>query len=160
MLFATTVWLTAWTTLFASAPHFECVCPDGSRAPCCLSWFAANSCEAPALTPVKAGCSHCKAAKPAPRTEKPVAISKNRSGLPAIGKAACEKAIVFSADMLTDHGATIVDHRGDVLTAPLPLPDDASGFSNHASVSMHAQRADHSLLPPTDFVVVHQQFVI
>src|SRR4051812_29868431 len=34
-----TVWLTAATTLFATSPHFECVCPDGTRKPFCLSSF-------------------------------------------------------------------------------------------------------------------------
>src|SRR5262245_45091412 len=32
------VWLTAGSTLVAGVPHFDCVCPNGSRRPCCAEF--------------------------------------------------------------------------------------------------------------------------
>lgn len=44
VLLVATVWLTTFTSFVAGIPHFDCVCPDGTRKPFCLGFQFDGSC--------------------------------------------------------------------------------------------------------------------
>src|SRR5437763_8321636 len=91
--FQVVVLLTTATTLFATSPHFECVCPDGSRKPFCLSTFLGSSsccCQGACCSPSEpaAGntppaCCCCKHNGESPRPTESSAVPNAPAGRPS-----------------------------------------------------------------------------
>jgi hypothetical protein len=152
------VWLTMCATLFASSPHFECVRPDGSRSPFCLSWIVGpiacctNSVSTAGETP-SGRCSHCRTVKVSLNFDS-AAHLKNSSGRAGISKTACEKAIVYSVAIL-DQG----ERSFDIGNSPLRvLPSDIQAV---ATPPLDTDLPPASIsLPPVDIVVLNQHFLI
>ena len=158
LLSVATVWLTACATAFASSPHFECVRPDGSRSPFCLSWIVGPvaCCTNPVSTGAKTTsscCSHCKAVKVATNVASTIPL-KNSSGHAGISKPICEKAIVHSVAIF-DHGEQSIDLGISPFWAP---PADAQPIPTAAADTDSVPASFSS--PPEDIVVLHQHFLI
>jgi hypothetical protein len=114
---------------------------------------------APIAKSSKGRCAHCKPVQAPTRAEEPVVVVKNRSGSPAIARPDCERVVVVSQPMWTDHDGYSIERRANSF-AIQPPPTDDGCLTAEINTSFIARLADFSLPPPLDRVVLHQQFVI
>lgn len=168
-LFSTlTVLLTACSTMFASSPHFECICPDGSRKPVCLSWLiGSSSCcgnseqvELPAALPNPSNGECCRRKKPrvALQTQVPKPVSKNASGCASMSRQECQKTVVQSVAVETDECGPAIDHRSVSGFALFVLDQDS--WLPFAAAFFLRDSTTANLPPPLDLAVFHQHLLI
>lgn len=154
------VWSTSFTTLLATSPHLDCICPDGSKKPFCLRFVLGESmcCVTPCCEPAtEAKCCKCQKNK-APEVVKSD-FAKGKAGKPAIHKANCEKNLAVSEVVgVQDHSVSHVQSLiSFVLDSILPIPEAAVIPLSHSSLGW--DDIDSSP-PPNDLVVLFQHYLI
>ena len=170
-LFASTVWLTAFTTLFATSPHFECVCPDGSRKPICLSLILGESaccCKEACCQPEPSldvepsgGCCHCKppVKKDAVETKAQIVRGKNPAGVPEIGRASCGRSFAQAVTSIAKRSEQ-ASRDNVVSTWILAAIQSAPLESGLRIEESHRRSTASSLPPPLNLILLHRHFSI
>lgn len=163
--FALLVWLTAATTLFATSPHLECVCPDGSRKPFCLSLILdESSCCSDADAP-EAGASapSCCCEKPAPtkRTGDKVHVSAKQAskGRPGWASRGCAKSLIEAVTAVTAKSETAAATGHFASSYMSVLHTNPCAVSDVALVRTTSFQGI-ALPPPPDRVVLFEHFLI
>lgn len=152
---ATTIWLTAFLTLFATSPRWECVCPDGSRNPLCLSFvFGPRHCTSQATVP--AAKAVCCCAKPKPAVAVDEEHLRNAPGQAKISAPDCGKE--FSQTLAYDEDSAVRLPPGEAGIAAVAVASDHVAFvRSHIS---HVELPPKFAGPPIDFIILLQHFRI
>jgi hypothetical protein len=155
LLFTFTISLTAFATLFATSPHLECLCPDGSRKPICLSHFFGDAhCWLRTTEPAEEPACCCGHAKP---TKPIVAVaSPNASGEPSVSVPACGKELTQTFACADDHA----DCSAHIDTVSACIADGATPVLSPSAATTSSQLSLPALWPPADFIILHQRLRI
>ncbi|MBX9678394.1 MAG: hypothetical protein K2X38_06495 [Gemmataceae bacterium] len=148
-------------SFLATTPHFECICPDGTRKPLCLSMLfggPACCCDPSAASGAKATTSkkNCCCQVGSQTSEKVVQAAWHVTGQGlVISQRCCEKELSESVTCVEDQDPAFA------LTAPLDLlfsiPFDV-GAGN--STVAHAGLDYAPQIEPPDLLIRLQRFVI
>lgn len=164
---AVLVWLTVVTTLIASVPHFDCVCPNGKHKPfclgvcssrtggcccggsCCVSASGEKCCgqaQQPSSDP-QGEQSCCGESKEQSKPDTPAKVNQVKGSC-------CTKTLAQGAFVVTPTKVTAEQNGLSVPVSPstvvLPAPMPAASLLSW----------EHQLPPPTDLVITLQHFLI
>lgn len=149
------VWLTAFLTLFAGAPQWTCVCPDGHAKPFCLSVLPGLAGCCCADGPARAGCCEKPAGvKPCCRASHGIAAGKSsHSQAQCPG---CRKT-------MTPSGVAAVPPTSDDGRLAVDLPACVGDFTALSRVNRASRTSDaltNQRHPPDDLILTLQRLVI
>jgi hypothetical protein len=167
------VWLTQSTTAFASLPHVECVCPDGTKKPFCFVSFLGDShccCRqacCPSIESVTSekqpSCCSCTKAKIAavPRSAVPEPVPSSRTASksvtkqPGVQQRGCQKsAAEVRAYVSEEQQRSLAERSAAWVVDSTSLPRMPLGLGTGISAE------PRPLPPPPDLVLFHCRFVI
>lgn len=169
LLQATLVWLTAATTLAASVPHFDCVCPNGHRkqfclgmsssgggcccgGSCCSSSGPGKCCSArdvlPKATDEQSSC--CKSHRPSRPNPASTHVEKS---------SCCTKTLAPGELLSAPELKRLLDQNVmEEFSVPLSMTASVSPLAMSSGRPFCWRR--HVLPPPTDLVISLQHFLI
>jgi hypothetical protein len=147
------IWLTAASTLFASLPHIECRCPDGTIKLICLA-----SLVDPARCCAKAKPACCR--KHAPAQPAPDASTPS-DGTAQLKRTGCTRQIVQPGVQALAYTEVSSDKHSDQPPVDLLTPSLSGTVQGAPSLNsiLRCRCACHAPAPP-DLVIVLQHFLI
>ena len=156
------VWTTMVTSSLATTPHFECICPDGSRKPLCLSvLFGGRACccqksnageEAKAVPSKKKCCCQPDVKQP----EEKVAVSTTIPGSHCgVSQRCCQKTLSESVPCIEEQNLPVT-----VLGFCVPLFSMPFDGSVNNSIVLQAAETYAPQFEPPDLHLRLRRFVI
>jgi hypothetical protein len=175
MFAVVTVWLTVPTMLLASSPHIDCVCPNGSKKPFCLSAVLGDSacccrgacCSSSGPQKEKqTGCCCCKNKRLRQMSESEPSTSEvgrvwtgaAHSSQPGVQQRGCEKSLAVTHAFIADKSHTAI--FGSPLVTWIMIQVPSEFFGPALSSTTLSVPVTSSLPPPSDLVVVLCHFLI
>lgn len=165
------VWSTAVTTLFANAPHFDCVCPNGDHKPFCfvglftpVAGCCCGSGSCCSSSPSENGCQTERGSPTDHVGKRPCCYKNtatnhdtNKSGSDVTGRC-CQKTFVTGNFAVVPVHKTTVKQDSSNVFAIVLLQDALVSYVPTGDDFFFSR--PNSQPPPTDLVISLQHFLI